>query len=401
MTHVVMLFSREYAPDVRVQKEAQTLALAGYRVTVLAWDRLGQLPAHELEFAPPGLAAMQWQAHRVGDPQLVTVTRIHIPAGYHTGLRLIVPMLHFWLRLLGELRRARPSVIHANDLDMLPVALLYHWLTGVPVIYDAREYYPGMVRASVGSLFSRILDGLEWLLAPRAAAIITVGERLAIRYRARCKHVQVVHNSHPPFVNQADSIEIGPAVRRSLGIPEDALLIMYVGMLTPDRLIAPLLEAIPTMERVWLAIGGIGPQALLVEQSAARCAKICWLGHVPLEQVPPMVRAADVVYYGLDAHDPNSFYFMPNLAFFAFGAGRPLLVTPVGEIAEIVRAEQCGLVMELASVEAMRQGLLDMQDARLRATLGERARLLGQHCYHWGIAAETLFQVYREVLQEM
>ncbi len=44
---VAMLLSNAFRPDPRVLKEAQTLAQAGYDVTVVAWDREGKFPPEE------------------------------------------------------------------------------------------------------------------------------------------------------------------------------------------------------------------------------------------------------------------------------------------------------------------------------------------------------------------
>lgn len=396
MTRVTMLFSREYAPDVRVQKEAHTLALTGYQVTVLAWDRQQKHPVHQREEAPETLAAMvgQWQSHRIGPAQPITITRFQRVAGYGTGRRLLLQMIRFWWFLLQEMRRIRPDVIHANDLDTLPPALLYRAMTGAPVILDAREYYPGMVRATVGRWFSRVLEGLDRLLAPRADAILTVGQRLEARYcRMGAQRVSVVHNSQPLF-DPALLEGQGRAWRQSIGVPDDARLVVYAGMLTPDRLIEPVLEAVTRLDRVWLAVAGDGPQAERVRQAAADCPRIHALGWIPLAQVPSLVWAADVVYYGLNAQDPNSFYFMPNLAFFALSIGRPLLVTPVGEIADVVRNAGCGWIMESTAPDAAERALSGMQDWDQRRATSAR---LGQTRYHWGAAAHTLLTVYESL----
>ncbi len=180
--HVVMLLSNGYEPDRRVQKEAHTLAAAGYRVTIIAWDRRGNLPPHEID---------QRAESRVA------VVRIGVPAGYGTGRDLLAKMLLFWWRALHELRRARPAVVHAHDLDTLPLAWGYGLSVGIPVVFDAHEFYPGMVRANVGKRLSLALEAMENMLVARVAGVITVGQRLADRYRAMGARVWIVHNSQP------------------------------------------------------------------------------------------------------------------------------------------------------------------------------------------------------------
>ncbi len=394
-TRVAMLISSAYGPDVRVQKEAHTLALAGYRVTVIAWDRLRTLPVHAREEAPaPLMAALtDWPGRAATPPEAVTVTRVQTRAGYRTGRALTLRMPVFWWRAWGELRRFRPDVVHANDLDTLPVAYVYARARGIPVVFDAREYYPGMVRANVGQVIGAGLEALDKWFAPRVDAVITVGERLADRYRALGARVAIVHNSQP-LPDEGEMRLRRDDLRKTWGISDDGVLVVYVGHLAADRNLSPLLEAVKQRERVWLAVGGTGPQTETVQLAANACPRILPLGWVPLPDVAGIVAASDIVYYGLDDSNANSFYFMPNLAFFAFAVGRPLLVLPVGEIAEVVRRERCGIAANSSTVDGVIQGLDQLCDYRTRDTLTNRAQSLGKTKYHWALTADSLLEVY-------
>lgn len=398
--HTAMLLSNGYAPDVRAEKEVHTLAAAGWRVTVIAWDRERQFPVQSVESAPDILQGMidAWpdllpQHVKTVVPGPVTVRRVRVRAGFRTGRRLMRALPRFWWRALHELRRAQPDIVHAHDLDTLPLAYLYGALYGVPVLFDAREYYPGMVRDNVGARISRALDGLDRWLAPRVDGIITVGDRLAARYRDLGGRVWVVHNTQP--LPDMDDLEArGRAFRQSLGVPDGALLVVYVGFLNPERLLAPLLDAVPQVENVWCVVGGTGPNLPQVEEAAAHCDRVRALGWVPLADVPVVIAASDVVYYGLDARNQNAYYFMPNLVFFALAAGRPVLTTPVGEIAEVVRREQCGMVVDSATADAVCEALYKLCEPAYRDTLTRYARCSGQERYRWAHAAAHLLKAY-------
>jgi glycosyltransferase involved in cell wall biosynthesis len=160
-------------------------------------------------------------------------------------------------------------------------------------------------------------------------------------------------------------------------VPEDARLVVYVGYLTPDRYLDPVLKAVPRLEQAWLAVGGTGPQLERVQQAAATCERIRVLGWVPLEQVAVVVASGNVVYYGLNALNPNSAY------------------TPVGEIADLVQRERCGVVMPAATPEAAERALVQLCDKAYHATLANRARYIGQTAYNWSCAATKLLDMYR------
>ncbi len=397
--HTAFLLSRPYGPDVRAEKQAHTLAAAGWRVSIVAWDRECRYRPHAHAAAPELLASAlaEWP-ETVASPGQVTVTHIPIRAGYLTGRRLLRTLPRFWWRVWQELRRLKPGVIHANDLDTLPVAVLYGRAVGVPVLFDVRDYYPGMVRASVGVALSAALEGLERALLPLADGTLAVSEAAARRYRDLGARAWVVENAQP-LPDRAALDAQGRAFRRRLGVPDGALLVVYVGYLNPERVLKPLLEAVLELDNVWLAVGGTGPQLPAVQAAATACARIRVLGWVPLHDVFTVVAAGDVAYYGFDARNPNSAYFMPNLAYFALAAGRPILTTPVGAIAELVRRESCGVVLDAPERDAVRVALRQLCDTAYRDTLSKYARTIGQR-YHWLDAAEQLLAAYRALVPD-
>jgi glycosyltransferase involved in cell wall biosynthesis len=70
------------------------------------------------------------------------------------------------------------------------------------------------------------------------------------------------------------------------------------------------------------------------------------------------------------------------------------MVTPVGEIAEVVRREGCGIVLDTPTPAAAFNALQHLCDSRVRATLTNRARYIGQQNYHWSYAARKMLDAY-------
>lgn len=398
--HAVILLSNGYAPDGRVEKQAHTLALAGWRVSIAAWDRLGEYVPHQIDRCPPELAGFlaDWEFHKRHVPRPVSVHRVQVRAGYATGRRLLRTIPRAWWGMWQAMRRLRPDVVQATDLDTLPLALAYRALSGAGVVFDAREYYPGMVRDSVGVHMAAALDGLERRLAPRADAVLVVGERLAARYAALGCRVWLVHNGHI-LPEAAWLAERRITLRREWGVSDDALLVSYVGMLSPDRLLAPLLEAVQQREDVWLAIAGKGAQQRAVERAAAKCSRIRFLGWQPLWELPGIVAAGDAVYDGLDPANVNAQQAMvPHRAYFAWAVGRPLIVSAPVEAAGIVQTERCGVILPAPDVSAV-QGALDaLLDADARAAMAACAHQLGQSRMNWRAAAGNLHGAFADAL---
>jgi hypothetical protein len=67
----------------------------------------------------------------------------------------------------------------------------------------------------------------------------------------------------------------------------------------------------------------------------------------------------------------------------------------VGEIADLVQREQCGVVMPAATPEAAERALVQLCDKAYHATLANRARHIGRTAYNWSCAATQLLDMYR------
>ncbi len=200
-----MLLSNAFRPDPRVLKEARSLAEAGYEVTVVAWDREGRFPAQE-------------------ETDSFTVQRVQdVRSSYGAGIRQALRLPKFWLHAWRRLNRLQPAVVHCHDFDTLPPGWLWAKLHRRPVIYDAHEYYTELQRPRLRGLLGKVLLALigaaEQVLSRSAAAVVTVDERIASRYRNR----RVVIIGHYPPVEFAQAPvgrgtgEASPSPSLSLG----------------------------------------------------------------------------------------------------------------------------------------------------------------------------------------
>jgi glycosyltransferase involved in cell wall biosynthesis len=375
--HIVMLLSNPFRPDPRVLKEARTLTQAGHRVTVLCWDRQGELVAHE----------------RVDGFE---IRRFAIRSGYSAGSRQMLYLPRFWLRALRELNVLKPEVVHCHDLDTAPVGYWYARSHSIPWIFDAHECYPEQIGPQVNRALYYLLRFLEHYMVQRATHVITVGETLARRFRSMGGQVSVVGNYQTPEAFGSPQ-GIG---RSDLSLRADEFVVAYIGGFTLDRVILPLIEATEHVTEVTLLLLGSGPQQAAIETMLPGHPKVRYVGHVPQEQVPAYTMLADVIYYGLNGDHRNSQYSAPNALFNALAAGKPLLTTDVGEIANIVREEACGIIVEEATPEALAQAMTKLGDPALRESLAANARRAAQLKYNWAIAGAILLDVYTRLVAE-
>jgi glycosyltransferase involved in cell wall biosynthesis len=376
---VAMLVSNACAPDRRVLREAQALAARGHAVRVLAWDREGRHPPSE---ASSG----------------VLIERIQVPSAYGTGLQRAGQWPAFARSALAFLRGQDWDTVHCHDLDTLPIGYAYARRGRVPLIFDAHESYPDLVARQVPGWTVGILRMLERWLVRRVDALITVGDLLAEHYRPWVRHVTVVRNC-PPDRDKGDSDLPDPSsLRASWHLDAVDLVVCYVGGLTRGRIILPLLEAIRADPRLGLVLVGEGPQLEAVKAAAHGVDRVRYLGpRVPPPQVVDLMRASDVVYYGLRSDFPNNRYSSPNALYAALAAGRPLLTTDVGEISHVVQAEECGIVLREPTPAAIARGLKRLRTPEVWAVMAGNARRAAEYKYNWPMAEEALLALYREL----
>lgn len=376
MKHIVMLLAKAFAPDPRVQKEAASLARVGYRVSVIAWDRKAEYPPQA-----------QTEAG-------VTAYNIHIRSRYAAGSRQILYTPQFWLQAQRLLNHLQPDFIHAHDLDTAPAGWHYARRRGIPWVFDAHECYPEQIRAQIAIPIYWGLRILEKFLIPRATRVITVGRKLAHRFEQMGGCVHIVGN----YPNPQD-FATPPAAhisRTALNLPQNALLVAYIGGFTLGREILPLLRAAQTVPNAHVLLAGDGPQRPAIEAALPGLQRIHYLGWIPAADVAGYTQLADVIYYGLKPTDRNSEYSAPNTLYNAINAARPLLTTALGEIGLLTQQENCGIVIPRAEEPLLAEALNRLLDPHLREQLAANARRIAPQ-FTWHAAEQAMLRMYREL----
>jgi glycosyltransferase involved in cell wall biosynthesis len=372
---IVMLVSNACAPDRRVLREGQALAAGGHAVRVIAWDRQGKYAPQEV----------------MGG---VEIERIAVSAAYGSGLRRAASWPAFARRAWTRLTTTAWNAVHCHDLDTLPIGYAYTRRHAAPLVFDAHESYPDLAAPRLPTWATTGLRLLERFLVPRADALITVGELLATHYQPWAKRVVVVRNCPLPVDVPSDAA----GFRARWGLEDVGLLLCYIGGFTHGRVILPLIDAVRAEPRVGLVLVGHGPQAGDILAAAEGVQRIVHLGErVAPEEVVPIMRACDVVYYGLRSDYPNNRFSSPNALYSALEAGRPLLTTDVGEISLVVRTEECGLVMAEPTADGVRAALAELSDPTLRVSMGRNARRAAETRYNWDSAKAALLDLYSDL----
>ena len=272
----------------------------------------------------------------------------------------VVARLRRWLGQDGL------DVLHAHGLRAGALAALA--LAGKPpqrtalVVTVHNAAPPGQPAAAVYA-------ALELIVARRADAVLPVSGDLAARLHrrgARIAGLAVVAAPDTP----APRPEQVAAVRRELG-GNGRPVVLAAGRLATQKGFSTLLDAAARWQRrdpvPLLVIAGDGPLGpALRAQAAAAGTDVRFLGARP--DVPVLLAAADVVVV------PSSWEGQPLIVQEALRAGRPLVASRAGGIADLTGADGALLVLpgDPRVLAAAVAGLLD--DPREAAALADAAR---------------------------
>ena len=374
--NIVMLLSNPFRPDPRVLKEASSLTKNGYKVSILCWDRRSEFPPEEVY-------------------EGITIRRIAIPSNYASGPQQVLHLPRFWYQALKIANDLKPDILHCHDLDTTPIGYLYSRRKNIPWIYDAHECYPEQMRQQAGRLLYQLLLRLDNFMAKRAGKMITINELLARHFRTLGGRVSIVGNYQPIGGKQPLLIS-----RSEAGIREEAYLVAYIGGFTSARAILPLIHATDIYKDATVLLVGDGSQREQVESELSSYPHVRYTGWIPQAEIGSYFHLADTIYYGLYAASGNSRFSSPNALFQAMKFGKPIITTDLGEIADIVRAEKCGIVIDKPTASQIAQAIQILSDENERQRLGENGRRAAERKYNWEVSEISLLGVYQDLLSK-
>ena len=190
------------------------------------------------------------------------------------------------------------------------------------------------------------------------------------------------------------------AVRRELGVPAGAAVVLFSGSFRPWHGVHVLEEAARRLSGrdnfFFLLVGGKRAEA-----GRGYCGRR--LGSVPYERMPEIVAAADI---GVAPYDTGrlgqlrlGFYWSPLKVFEYMASGLPTVTIPRWPLSDIVRDGKEGVLFREADPDDLVRALVMLaDDPGLRARLGEKARARVVERFSWARHCEQLEDVLRRLV---
>lgn len=324
-----------------------------------------------------------------------------IPAGVSRGddRRVTVPCFNLVEDLLGvpipiwgpsgwaEVKRLVQWADGIHTLDCLYIS------SALAVILAKRHTKPVIISQNIGFVRYRapLLNGIERI------AYATVGHPLL----RRASHVVLATPTAAAYVNSVfpgglahtSTFPIGidtslfrppseaerSAARRSLGVPADTNVVLFVGRLVEKKGVPIVLDVCRRLPEVQFVVAGDGPLRRLLSPAPAN---LLWHSRVAPTQIHEYYRAADCVL--LPSHGEG----LPLVVQEAMACGLPVVIAEEEPFAEgLVATGAC--VAAPRRSEAMTSRVGEVL-ARTYPLLGQRARAYAEE--HWSL--QTMIERY-------
>jgi glycosyltransferase involved in cell wall biosynthesis len=297
-------------------------------------------------------------------------------------------------RLTAALWRGKFDLSHS----WLPADNLYHRLAALlarrrPVLTSFRTSVP---------CFTGLRDRLERWSYRTSDRVITnsrAGERFLVRDRGVCPScIRVVPNGMD--FSRLDDLPRPSEARRSLGLPPDFPVMLFLGWFRPEKNFSLLLAAAQVLrqrrpELRWLLVGD-GPSREQVENEVDGRGlgdRVVLTG--ALEDVRQVMAAADLFVLTSD------FEGLPGALLEALAAGLPAITTDVGDCREVIEDSGGGSVVPVGDADALAQAIeRELRQPSEMRKRGLEARARVRERYGVPGMLRAMESVYEEVCED-
>jgi glycosyltransferase involved in cell wall biosynthesis len=280
------------------------------------------------------------------------------------------------------IRRLRPEIVNASTPKAGLLGMLAAWTCRVPVrLYVVRgfrfETATGWRRRLFRSLESVAMRCANYLVF-NSRSLLGVGEREGIVPAGRGEVIFGGSGNGIDVTRFSDDVlPTRSAARQELGVPDDAVVVGFVGRFTRDKGIADLIgvftSSLGARPDVWLLLVGrfedgdpVPPAVRDVIESADRIVTVPWLEHTGVAY-----RAMDMLAF------PSAREGLPNVPIEAQLCGVPVVAFEATGTVDAIADGVGGVLVPVGDADALGAVLADLIDDP------ERRRELGAAGSEW------------------
>ena len=374
---VVILRSNPVNPDSRVEKEALSLANAGYDVSILCWDRESN---HELK-----------SGDLIIHDKRIPIMRLGFKASFGEGFKNIKQFLKFQFAVRRWLSKNRDEydIVHACDFDTAYFTYRLVKRKKKKFIFDIFDFWA----CEPKSFFQRQVKSAQFRIINKAdATIICTEERRNQIVGSHPQRLAVIHNSPSDEQLPSDLIIEERTDRKPR--------VCYVGILQDGRLLKEIGTFFADHHEIELHIGGFGILEKYFEEIAQNNDNITYYGKLRYDKTLQLESNCDLLLAIYDPSIGNHKYAAPNKFYESLFLGKPVIMVKGTGMSSIVKEYNIGTLIDY-SYEGFALGLESLLERKAEwQEMSGRMRQLYHDDFSWKTMQERLLMLYRSVMGE-
>ncbi len=396
MNILMVLSTKTFPPDGRVEREARDFIRDGHTLYLMARKGKGQ-----------------------SDRQVVNgVNVIRVPLLFQSK-KAIADFIYFFFQryfiffhILLACKRNKIDALHVHDLPYAFATALAGKLLDIPVVFDMHEHYTVMLSTSFEARAYRKFKAFSFILL----GMLRFEEKLACRW---VNKVIVVAEEHIPrieglgvkpeniiVVTNTEDIDYfsGLSIDRSIKDKySDGFIILYVGFFSPHRGLDTSIQAMPTiLESIpdaKLLMVGDGTNRDELEEMVTEMGlqdKVIFTGFQPFETLPSYIGLCDV---GLIPHisTPHIETTMPNKIFQFMMLERTVVTSDVKPLVRVIDETDCGRYFKASNADSLAETIIGLKDDAIRSRLAVNGKKAVEEKYNWQKTVQALLEIYSDL----
>ena len=395
MKILMVLSSKTFPPDGRVEREARDLIKDNHQVYMMA--RRGENQA---------------KAECYNN---INVIRVPLP---FQGKKAVSDLIYFFLQryviffhIVNACKKNGIDVLHVHDLPYALATVLAAKVLKIPVVFDMHEYYAVMLKMSFEARsyrkFKPFAFILLWLLkieekyaCKNASKVILVADEHIERILflgVKRNNIMIVTNTED--IDHFSNLSDDPAILTKY---QNEFIILYVGGFSPHRGLDTAIDAMPNVLKqipnARLLLVGDGNnrkelEELVKDQDLKAC--ITFTGFQKFEKLPSYIKICDI---GLIPHisTPHIETTMPNKIFQFMMLGKPVIVSSTKPMMRIVEETKCGWIFKERDSDDLARAIIEAKESSQIEILGKNGKAAVEKKYNWQKTVEPLLELYRD-----
>jgi glycosyltransferase involved in cell wall biosynthesis len=362
---VVLIKSNLINRDVRLTKTINYLYEQGYKTKLISWDR-------------------QWSSDNSRTSDYFKEIRLRIRAPL--GIKVLPYLPIWWTFIFFQLINNSWDIVHAINFDCIIPSLVAGKLKGKTVVYEIYDTYEDLI--IMPRMLRKLFINIDKLFMRFSNTVIIVDKSRRDEFDGIPNDDVIVINNSPPDVLNA--------LCRVPDITDGIFTIFYAGLLTKERSLNEIIEAVNNIDGVELVIAGFGDKAReIAEIAKSSNGKIRYLGEMDYKEVLNWNYSSDLMFSLYDPRIPLFKYASSNKLFEAMMCRKPILVSKGTTMASFVEENNCGLVVECNDINGLREAIIRLkEDPRLCRQLGSNGRSAYEKKYNELIMKKRLTTLY-------